>query len=222
MTGHRGRREGSTMAIATHTGAARPATPMPTPPARPARVWPALMVLGGLVGMVSGVWQTVERINFAAGTNADAFCEINAVLSCNSVFTHWQSSALGIPNSLISLPVFALLASGGLAALTGTHLSRGYAVTLLGTTMFMAAFLTWYMQQSAFAIGVLCIYCTACAAALVAVGMGVTRVVDAEQALGTGRAGRQLRLLVEARADLIIWAGLAALIAVLLYLGLAL
>lgn len=211
------------MAIATRTRQTRrEPVPGPTSPARPVRLWPALMVVGGLVGMVSGAWQTVERIHFAAGTNADAFCEINAVLSCNSVFTHWQSSALGIPNSLISLPVFALLASGGLAALLGTHLSRGYAVALLGTTLFMAAFLTWYMQQSAFAIGVLCIYCTACAAAVVAVGIGVTRVVDAEQALGTGRAGRQLRLLVEARADLIIWAGLAALIAVLLYLGLAL
>lgn len=209
------------MAIATRTREPHPAPPT-VGPSRPAAVWPVLMVVGGLLGVVSGAWQTVERIHFAAGTNADALCEINAVLSCNSVFTHWQSSALGIPNSLISLPVFALLGSGGLAVLLGTRLSRGYAVTLLGTTLFMAAFLTWYMQQSAFAIGVLCIYCTVCAVAVVAVGVGVTRVVDAEQALGTGRAGRQLRLLVEARADLIIWAGLAALIAVLLYLGLAL
>jgi hypothetical protein len=89
-------------------------------------------------------------------------------------------------------------------------------------TVFMALFLTWYMQQSAFAIGVLCIYCTACAVSVVLVGIGVTRVVDAERALGTGAAERQLRLLVEARADLIIWFGVAALIAVLLYLGLAL
>ncbi len=209
------------MAIATRTR--EPSRPTPeVGPRRPAAGWAVLMVVGGLLGVVSGAWQTVERIHFAAGTNADALCEINAVLSCNSVFTHWQSSALGIPNSLISLPVFALLASGGLAVLLGTRLSRAYAVSLLGTTLFMAAFLTWYMQQSAFAIGVLCIYCTVCAVALVAVGVGVTRVVDAEQALGTGRAGRQLRLLVEARADLIVWAGLAALIAVLLYLGLAL
>lgn len=215
------------MAIATGTRRTAPAaTPGPdTGPSlgttTPAAGWFVLMLVGGALGLVSGVWQTVERINFAAGTNADALCEINAVLSCNSVFTHWQSSALGIPNSLISMPVFALLAGGGLAGLLGTRLSRSYALTLFGTTLGMAGFLTWYMQQSAFAIGVLCIYCTVCAAALVAVGIGVTRVVDAEQALGTGRAGRQLRLLVEARADLIVWAGLAALIAVMLVMGLA-
>jgi uncharacterized membrane protein len=189
---------------------------------RPGSVWFVLMLVGGLLGVVSGAWQTVERIAYASGGNADAICEINAVLSCNSVFSHWQSSALGIPNSLISMPVFAILAAGGLAGLLGTRLSRGYAATLLGLTAFMALFLTWYMQQSAFAIGVLCIYCTVCAVSVVTIGIGVTRVADATGALGSGGVGRQLRLLVEARADIVIWLGLAALIAVLLYVGLAL
>ncbi|HSE08088.1 MAG TPA: hypothetical protein VLB29_05440, partial [Nocardioidaceae bacterium] len=72
----------------------------------------------------------------------------------------------------------------------------------------------------AFAIGALCLFCTVGAAALITIGIAVTRVVDAEQALGTGRAGRQLRLLVEARADIVVWLGVAALIAVLLWLGL--
>lgn len=188
----------------------------------PGRLWFWLMLVGGVVGVVSGVWQTVDRIAFAGGGNKQALCEINAVLSCNSVFTHWQSSALGIPNSLVSMPVFAILASAGLAGLLGSHLSRSYLATLFGITVFMAGFLTWYMEQSAFAIGVLCLYCTACAASLITSGIGLTRVVDAEQALGTGRAGRGLRWLVEAGADVILWLGLAALIAVLLYLGLAL
>ena len=191
--------------------------------ARPiGRVWPVLMLVGGALGVTSGVWQTVERIAFAKGANKGALCEINAVLSCNSVFNHWQSSALGIPNSLISIPVFAVLAFAGLSLLMGSPLSRSYLATLFGMTVFMAAFLTWYMEQSAFAIGVLCLYCTVCAASLIAIGIGLTRLVEANQALGTGRAGRQLQLLVEARGDIIIWLGLAALIAVLLYLGLAL
>lgn len=208
--------------MATHTRV-RETTPNQVPAERrPGSVWFVLMLVGGLLGVVSGAWQTVERIAYASGGNADAICEINAVLSCNSVFSHWQSSALGIPNSLISMPVFAILAAGGLAGLLGTRLSRAFAATLLGLTVFMALFLTWYMQQSAFAIGVLCIYCTVCAVSVVTIGIGVTRVADATGALGTGGVGRQLRLLVEARADIVIWLGLAALIAVLLYVGLAL
>lgn len=189
---------------------------------RPAAVWFVLMLLGGVLGGIAAAWQLVERIAYADNPDSTSFCEINSVISCNSIFTHWQSSALGVPNTLVSLPVFALLASAGLAGLLGSRLSRSYLATLFGLTLFMSVFVTWYMHQSAFSIGALCLFCTVGAASLITIGIGITRVVDAEEALGTGRAGRQLRLLVEARADIIIWLGLAALIAVLLYLGLAL
>lgn len=189
---------------------------------RPAAVWFWLMIVGGVVGGTAAAWQLVERIAYADNPDTTSFCEISSVISCNSIFEHWQSSALGVPNTLVSLPVFALLASAGLAGLLGSRLSRAYLATLFGLTVFMAAFVTWYMQQSAFAIGALCLFCTVGAAGLITIAIGLTRVVDAERALGTGRAGQQLRLLVEARADIIIWLGLAALIAVLLYLGLAL
>lgn len=187
---------------------------------RPRTVWFALMLAGGVLGAIAAGWSLVERIAYAESPGSSSFCEINSVISCNSIVSHWQSSALGVPNTLVSLPVFALLASAGLAGVLGTRLSRAYLATIFGLTVFMAGFVTWYMQQSAFAIGALCLFCTVGAAALITIGIGVTRVVDAERALGTGRAGRQLRLLVEARADIIIWLGLAALIALLLWLGL--
>lgn len=184
------------------------------------RLWPVLMLVGGAAGVVSGVWQTVERIAFASGGNKGAFCEISSVLSCNSVFDHWQSSALGIPNSLVSIPVFAVLAFAGLSLLMGSQLSRSYLATLFALTVFMAAFLTWYMEQSAMSIGVLCLYCTVCAASVIMTGIGLTRVVAANESLGTGRVGRRLGLLVDSGSDVVIWLGLALLIAVLLYLGL--
>lgn len=203
---------------------ATPVQARETRPARaaspPGRTWYVLMLVGGLVGGLAAGWSTVERIAYAESPDTASFCEISSVISCNSIFNHWQSAALGVPNTLVSLPVFALLASAGLAGVLGSRLSRAYVATLFGLTVFMAAFVTWYMQQSAFAIGALCLFCTVGAAALIAIGIGITRVVDAEQALGTGRAGRQLRLLVEAGADVIVWLGLAALIAVLLFLGL--
>lgn len=186
----------------------------------PRGVWYLLMLVGGLVGGLAAGWSTVERIAYAENPAAASFCEINSVISCNSIFSHWQSAALGVPNTLVSLPIFALLASAGLAGLLGSRLSRAYLASMFGLTVFMSAFVTWYMHQSAFAIGALCLFCTIGAAALITIGVGVTRVVDAEQTLGTGSAGRRLRLLVDANADLILWVGLAALIAVLLFLGL--
>lgn len=188
---------------------------------RSLRPWYGLVALGGGLGTVTAAWQTVERIAWAADPQAPSVCEINTVLSCSSVYPHWQSSALGIPNSLIALPVFAILASAGLAGVLGSYLSRGYLASLLGLTVFMAAFVTWYMEQTAFSIGVLCLFCVGCAVNIILAGIGITRVAAAEHALGDGRAARELRLLVEARADLIAWVGLALVIAAMLVVGLA-
>lgn len=54
------------------------------------RPWYALMALGGGLGTVTAAWQTVERIAWAADPQAPSVCEINTVLSCSSVYPHWQ------------------------------------------------------------------------------------------------------------------------------------
>lgn len=192
-------------------------------PYTPRRAWWALMVLGGLLGVVSGVMQTVDRTAWAAGEKAgNGLCEINAVLSCSSVYGHWQSSALGIPNAMIGMPVFALIASAGLAGLLGSRLSRAYLGTIAGLTLGMTGFLLWYMAQSAFALGTLCLYCTACMAAIIVAGTGVARAVDGGLVLGAGRAGRELRTATRGGSDVLAWSGLLLLVAAMLYVGLAL
>lgn len=187
---------------------------------RPLRRWYAVMVAGGVLGIITAGWQTVERIDWAAGASGSV-CEINSRVSCSTVFEHWQSSALHISNSIIALPVFAFIASAGLAGLMGSRLSRRYLGAVLGVTLFMTAFVTWYMEQTAFDIGVLCLFCLGCMINIVIAGVGITRVAAAERALGDGRAGRGLALLVESNADLLAWAGLLAVVATMLYVGLA-
>lgn len=205
----------------------RPPSTEPVPASAPdgrsstLRRWYALMLLGGSLGIVTAAWQTVERIAWAKNPGASSICEINAVVSCSSVYSHWQSSALGIPNSLVALPVFALIASAGLAGVLRSELSRAYLASILGLTVFMALFVTWYMEQSAFAIGILCLFCLGCAVNIILAGIGVTRVAAAQHALGHGRADRQLQLQVEANTDVIAWVGLALVIATMLFVGLA-
>lgn len=197
-----------------------PPAALPARALAPLRRWYALMLLGGGLGIVTAAWQTVERIAWAKDPAAGSICEINSVLSCTSVYAHWQSSALGIPNSLIALPVFAALAASGLAGVLGSRLSRSYLATLLGITVFMAGFVTWYMEQSAFSLRVLCLFCVGCAVNVILAGIGITRVAVLEHAFGAGRLGREMRLQVESRSDLIAWSGLAAVIAAMLLVGL--
>lgn len=193
-------------------------------PARPTAagrrgVW-LLVALGGLLGTISAAWQTVDRIAYAGRADAQLICDVNEVLSCSSVFSHWQSSAFGVPNSIIALPVFAAVLFTGLAGLLGSHLSGPYLAGMLGLVLFMAGFITWYLQQSAFAIGVLCLLCAACATSIVLAGVGLTRAAAHAGSFGRGRAGRELSLFVAAGADVVAWLGLALLIAVMLVVGL--
>ncbi len=186
---------------------------------RPGR-WEAVILAGGVLGIISAGWQTVDRINWAAHQSTQQVCDINAHISCSTVLQHWQSSALGIPNSIIALPVFALLASAGLAGLTGSALSRRYLGFLLGISVFMTGFVTWYMEQTAFNLGVLCLFCLGCMVSILIATVGITRVAAAQGALGGGSVGKGLDLAVKSNADLIIWATLAVVVAVMLVLGL--
>ena len=81
------------MAIDTRVRETATAPPGDGRPA--ARGWFVLMLVGGLLGAVAAGWQLVERIAYVDGADT-GICEINSVLSCSSIFSHWQSSALGV------------------------------------------------------------------------------------------------------------------------------
>jgi uncharacterized membrane protein len=183
--------------------------------------WWYVVLAGALIGIVGTSWQTVERIAYAADGAGESFCDISSVLSCSSVYSHWQSSALGIPNSLVGLPVFAFLASAAVSALLGSRLSPVFVRTALGMSLFMTAFVVWYLQQTAMEIGALCLFCLACMVSLTLTSSGLVRVADAESALGSGRVATRVHSWVDSWVDLAAWAGLAMLVAAMLVLGLA-
>jgi len=102
----------------------------------------------------------------------------------------------------------------------GSTLARGYLAFLFGLTVFMTGFVVWYMQQSAFSIRVLCLFCVGCAVNIVLAGVGITRVAAANQVFGSGRAGRELETWVRSGADVMAWVGIAVVIAAMLVIGL--
>ena len=197
-----------------------PQASRPQPAVTTTRTWWLVVLAGGVLGIVGTVWQTVERLSVLATPGEKSVCDINAVISCGSVYERWQSSALGVPNSLIGLPVFAVLASGALAALLGARLSGRYIATLWGLALFMTVFVFWYMEQTAFTIGALCLFCTASMVNIMLAGIGLTRVADAEGALGHGAVGRTVRRLVDGWWDLVLWFTLVAVVAAMLVIGL--
>jgi uncharacterized membrane protein len=190
-------------------------------PAQPGtgRGWWGLVLAAGLAGVLTAAWQSVERIAWAAEPDVGSVCDLSATISCSNVFSHWQSSALGVPNSLIALPVFAMIASAGLAGVLGSRPSRAYTATMLGLSVFMTLFVTWYLAQSALVMNVLCLFCLGCGVAILAASVGLTRVASAQGALGTGRLGRGVDTLVRSGSDLMVWGGLALAVGLMLVLS---
>ncbi|HEY7717294.1 MAG TPA: vitamin K epoxide reductase family protein, partial [Pedococcus sp.] len=195
------------------------------------RRWYAALAAAGALGTVAAAWQTVERIAWAASGSegvAGSVCEVNSVLSCSSVYSHWQSSALGLPNSVVALPVFALIATAGLAGALGSVLDRRFVRAVATVTVGMAAFIAWYLVQTGLVIGVLCLFCVGCGVAILVAGAAVTRVTvlsGAVRPAGSGghagsRVARALAAVVASGADLVVWAGVAGVLTLVLVLGL--
>ena len=114
-------------------------------------------VLGGLAAFV----QTVERINYALHPSSPLTCDINSVFSCTNVFDAWQSSVFGFSNSVMCLVFFAVTLGVGLAGITA-EIGKYVRLAMHFFALFFLGFGAWYLQQSAFSISSLCIFCIFC------------------------------------------------------------
>jgi uncharacterized membrane protein len=171
--------------------------------------------------MASTITQLVERIALAENTDADLLCDINGTFSCGSVLTAWQSSVFGaIPNSAIGLSVFALTLGGAGAGLLGSTLSKvtwGVATFFAG---FMASFTVWFLAQTAFVIGQVCLYCLVIGTMVLLMNVAWWRIGWRLGYLSGNRFLDGAGWLVRGGTDLLIWAGLGVVVATMMVAGL--
>lgn len=181
----------------------------------------ATALVAALAGLGFTTVQIMERITILKDPTAGLLCDVNGVVSCSNVLSAWQSSVLGPPNALIGAIMFALLGSGALSGLLGSRLARPYLVTLWGLAVFFLCFASWFMFETAFSIGSLCLWCTGIVTAVVVICACLTRLAERASAFGTGTAGGVLRAAVHTRVDLLVWTAWWLTIAVLLWIGLS-
>ena len=126
------------------------------------RQWWAVLVGGATIGLIASFIQTIERINFAKNPTAPLQCDINAIFSCSNVFDAWQSSVFGFSNSIMCIAFFAVLLGAGMAGLTGSKLQKHLRLVLHFFSVFFLGFGAWYLWQSTYYIGYICIFCLLC------------------------------------------------------------
>lgn len=119
------------------------------------------IIIGSAIGGLAAFIQTVERISYALHPSNPLTCDINSVFSCTNVFDAWQSSVFGFSNSIMCLAFFAVTLGVGLAGWTA-QIGKVLRLSMHFFALFFLGFGAWYLQQSAFSIGALCIFCIFC------------------------------------------------------------
>ncbi|MGC4885621.1 vitamin K epoxide reductase family protein [Micromonospora sp. DT227] len=129
---------------------------------------------GGLTGLLAAAVLTIEKLNLAADPAYVPTCSINPILSCGSVMSSAQAQAFGVPNSLIGVAGFAVVATIGVALLARVRLPRWFWLGVQAGAAFGVLFVHWLIYQSLYVIGALCPYCMLVWAVTIAIFLYVT------------------------------------------------
>jgi uncharacterized membrane protein len=148
----------TTTASAKPEGPVQDSTPLGTSSVcSPASAW--WILFAGVVGLIASATLTVEKIEILLNPLYVPSCNINPIVSCGSVMTTPQASALGFPNSLIGIGAFAVVTVTGVLAVTKVPLPRWYWIGMTLGTLAGVGFVHWLIFQSLYRIGALCPYC---------------------------------------------------------------
>lgn len=171
-----------------------------------------VMFAGGVIGMAAAFLQTTEKITLLKNEDAILACDLSSVFSCTSVLNAWQSAVFGFPNSLMCMALFTIFATVALVGLSGGNLPRKLRLGIQALSLFTLGFALWFLAQSIYVIGSLCILCIFCFAGLLLVNWGWLRI-NADD-LPIGRRGRAaLKSAITNGADIFGWFLLAAVVA---------
>lgn len=157
------------------------------------------------VGLLASFIQTIERIDYARNPKIPLTCDVNTIFSCSNVFDAWQSSVFGFSNSLMCIVFFTLSLGVGLAGATGSQLARNLRYVLHFFAVFFLGFGAWYLWQSTYKIGYICIFCIACYGAVIAMNATWLRL-NADNLFAHPKAYKRWQRIKAGGTDLFMWA----------------
>lgn len=123
------------------------------------RVFPWLLLVGGLTGFLAAFVLAVEKVAILKDPAFVPSCNISPILSCGSVMITPQAEAFGFPNPFLGIAGFAALTAIGAALLAGGTFKRWFWLLTQAGVLFAIVFIHWLMFQSIFRIQALCPYC---------------------------------------------------------------
>jgi uncharacterized membrane protein len=180
----------------------------------------SIMTIGGAVGVVAAFLQTLEKLALLTNANASLPCDLNSVFSCSVVLSSWQASLFGFPNSIMCLTLFTIFTVVGLVGFTGGTISKGMRLGTQALSLFTLGFALWFLWQSTYSIGALCIFCLFCFAGLLMVNWAWARLNVTDYPIRKEWIKKK-QSLIAANWDTFAWAILAAVVAIAMTLRFA-
>jgi len=164
-----------------------------------------VLSIGSAIGAAASFIQIIERIAFADNPLANLSCDINSAFSCSSVFDGWQSSVFGFSNSIMCLLFFGVMLGIGLSGLFGSQLAKGLRLVMHFFSVFFLFFGAWYLQQSAFDIGALCLFCIFCYGGVILINWAWFRINHKDFPLLSKKSHKKIENLIAKGADSFFW-----------------
>lgn len=117
------------------------------------------MLFSSCLSLLASFVLSVDAVTLAADPTAELSCNINAVVSCGTVGSSWQSHLLGFPNAFLGLIAEPVVITVAVASLGGVRFPRWFMFAAQVVYTLGLAFAYWLLYQSMFHIGALCPWC---------------------------------------------------------------
>lgn len=172
----------------------------------------AIITVGSAIGFVASFLQILEKFTLLKNADAVLSCNLNAVFNCSNILNAPQSSVFGFPNSLPSVTFFVLMLSAGLIGWTGGLITKKLRFAYQALSVFFIGFGFWFLWQSIFNVGNLCIFCFFNYGGLLMISGAWFRLNYKDLTLNT-RNRQLLDRAVASGADIFLWVLIALMIA---------
>lgn len=178
-----------------------------------------LIVLGSSMGAIASFIQLIEKLNLLKNPQVNLLCNVSSALNCTSVLNAPQGSVLGFPNAMMSLILFVLFLGVGLVGLTGGSVSRGMRIFVQLLSLFTLGFGLWFLWQSTYNIGAICLYCILNFIGLIIINMSWVRI-NYRDFFRSKNIKNKMIYIVENNFDVVGWGFLTLLTLLTIYLKL--
>ncbi|MEK9185938.1 MAG: vitamin K epoxide reductase family protein [Patescibacteria group bacterium] len=118
-----------------------------------------IIIACGFVGLMASFLLTVNIIELTKDSSVNLPCNINPFISCTSIINSSQGNIFGFPNPLLGIAGFSfVLATGALTLFGAVPSIKFWKIFTIGTTLAILL-VHWFIYQSIFVLGSLCLYC---------------------------------------------------------------